>query len=205
MSAQPVIAAFDFDGTITTRDTFAMFIAFVKGRKAMLWGFLRHAHLLVAWKLGRKSNEEVKQKIFTYFFAGMSLDIFNDYCKAFFNKCYDIIRPEAMKAIVEHRRAGNTLVIVSASVENWVQVFADHLGIDVVLCTTLAVDENNRLTGTFASPNCYGNEKVKRLIDIYPDRSEYRLIAYGDSKGDKALLAFADEAYFRSFEKKIDN
>jgi HAD superfamily hydrolase (TIGR01490 family) len=199
MSVRPIIAAFDFDGTITARDTFVIFISFVKGRKAMLRGFLRHAHLLAAWKLGRKSNEEVKQKIFAYFFAGMSLDIFNDYCKAFYNKYHNIVRPEAMKAIVEHQRAGNTLVIVSASIENWVQMFAYHLGIDVVLCTTLVVDEDNRLTGAFASPNCYGNEKVKRLTGIYPNRSGYRLVAYGDSNGDKDLLAFADEAYFRSF------
>ncbi len=54
-------------------------------------------------------------------------------------------------------------------------------------------DAHGRLTGRFSSRNCYGQEKVNRLLRVEPHRETYRLIAYGDSRGDREMLAFADE------------
>ena len=31
------------------------------------------------------------------------------------------------------------------------------------------------------------------------DRSSYKLIAFGDSRGDKELLSFADNAFYKEF------
>ena len=59
---------------------------------------------------------------------------------------------------------------------------------------------NGKLTGRFLTRNCYGKEKVGRLLQLYPDRKSYRLIAYGDSRGDRELLAFADESHYREFK-----
>ena len=53
---------------------------------------------------------------------------------------------------------------------------------------------DGRLTGRFLTPNCYGQEKVRRILTLHPDRSAYHLTAYGDSRGDREMLAFADEA-----------
>jgi phosphoserine phosphatase len=44
----------------------------------------------------------------------------------------------------------------------------------------------------FISKNCYGQEKVNRLLEVEPDRKNYYLYAYGDSRGDREMLAFAD-------------
>lgn len=40
--------------------------------------------------------------------------------------------------------------------------------------------------------NCYGAEKVHRLLEIFPQRDSYTLVAYGNSDGDIPLLEFAD-------------
>lgn len=69
------IYAFDFDGTLTTRDTLIAFIRYAKGTRAFVLGFLLHAHLLVLMKLKLYPNWKAKQKIFSYFFKGMSLGI----------------------------------------------------------------------------------------------------------------------------------
>ena len=45
------IAFFDFDGTITTHDTFLEFIRFCKGTSAYYMGFLLNAPYLVAMKM----------------------------------------------------------------------------------------------------------------------------------------------------------
>ena len=85
-------------------------------------------------------------------------------------------------------------LIVSASIDNWVQPFFPHVK---VLGTQIEV-KDGRLTGRFLTKNCYGQEKVNRILALYPDRNTYHLIAYGDSRGDKELLAFADEAYYQA-------
>ena len=90
---------------------------------------------------------------------------------------------------------GADVVIVSASIDNWVQPFCPQV---TVLGTQIEVIDG-RLTGRFLTNNCYGQEKVNRLLTLYPDRSTYHLIAYGDSRGDQQLLAFADEAHYRPF------
>ena len=86
-------------------------------------------------------------------------------------------------------------------IDNWVKPFAESLGINQVLGTQLELSGTGHLTGRFATANCYGEEKVKRLLQLYPDRTQYRLVVYGDSRGDKELLAFSDESYYKQFNR----
>ena len=45
----------------------------------------------------------------------------------------------------------------------------------------------------------YGQEKVERIRSLFPQRDTYQLIAYGDSRGDKEMLDYADEKHYRPF------
>ena len=87
------------------------------------------------------------------------------------------------------------MVIISASIDNWVQPFFPSVK---VLGTQVEV-KDGCLTGRFLTKNCYGQEKVNRLLAVCPDRETYHLTAYGDSRGDKELLAFADVAHYKPF------
>jgi HAD superfamily hydrolase (TIGR01490 family) len=194
------IVAFDFDGTITTKDTLLLFIGFAKGKTKLYFGFLLHLPLLLAYKLKLYPNQKLKQRIFSYFFKGTDWHTFNKTCEDFSIKYQNIIRPKAVDAISKYIENNYDSVIVSASIKNWVEPFARQLKIPNVLCTELEIDNNNLLTGRFSTPNCYGPEKVKRLMVKYPAREKDYLIAYGDSKGDKELLEFADEKYYKEFE-----
>ena len=189
------ILAIDFDGTLTTRDTLLAFIRYAKGTRAFLWGFLCHAHLLVLMKLGLYPNWKAKQSIFSYFFKGTSLDDFDALCRQFAADNRHLLRLEGIKTLLKAEADGAKVLIVSASIDNWVQSFFR----DVTIIGTQIEVNDNRLTGRFLTPNCYGEEKVRRLLELYPDRSTYYLIAYGDSRGDKELLAFADEAHYKPF------
>ena len=77
------IHAFDFDGTLTRRDTLIEFIRYVKGNKEFLIGFLKHLHLLILMKMGIMPNWKTKRIIFQYFFGGMTEEKFNEYCEKF--------------------------------------------------------------------------------------------------------------------------
>ncbi|MBQ8990139.1 MAG: haloacid dehalogenase-like hydrolase [Prevotella sp.] len=189
------ICAFDFDGTLTTRDTLLAFIRYAKGTQAFLWGFLCHAHLLVLMKLRLYPNWQAKQRVFSYFFKGMETETFDRLCQQFAADNRHLLRPEGMRAVEQARAEGAEVLIVSASIDNWVQPFFPQVS---VLGTQIEVADG-QLTGRFLTPNCYGQEKVSRILALYPNRKDYHLTAYGDSRGDKELLAFADEAHYKPF------
>ena len=189
------IYAFDFDGTLTTKDTLIEFIRYAKGSMALGLGFLRYAHLLVLMKLGLYPNYKAKQKVFAHFFKNTTLDDFNALCKAFAASSSHLLRPNAIEAIDQAIKEESEVVIVSASIDNWVQPFFPQVK---VVGTQIEVIDG-KLTGRFLSKNCYGQEKVNRILSLYPNRQDYHLTAYGDSRGDKEMLAFADESYFKPF------
>ena len=189
------IYAFDFDGTLTTNDTLLEFIRYAKGTLAFGLGFMRYTHLLVLMKLGFYPNWKAKQKVFAHFFKDTTLDDFNAICQEFAASSRHLLRPKGIEAINQALNEGSEVLIVSASIDNWVQPFFAEVK---VLGTQIEV-KDGKLTGRFLTKNCYGEEKVNRLKAIYPNRQDYHLTAYGDSNGDKELLAFADESHFKPF------
>ena len=191
------IYAFDFDGTLTTKDTLLEFIRFAKGTLAFGLGFLRYTHLLVLMKLGVYPNWKAKQKVFAHFFKGMSIDDFDALCQEFAASSKHLLRPKGIEAINKAQSEGSEVLIVSASIDNWVQPFFANVK---VLGTQIEVVDG-KLTGRFLTKNCYGQEKVNRILTLHPNRQDYHLTAFGDSRGDKELLAWADESYFKPFRK----
>lgn len=189
------IYAFDFDGTLTTKDTLIEFIRYAKGSMALGLGFMRYAHLLVLMIIGIYPNYKAKQKVFAHFFKDTTLDDFNALCKAFAASSSHLLRPNAIEAINHAIKEGSEVLIVSASIDNWVQPFFPQVK---VVGTQIEVIDG-KLTGRFLSKNCYGQEKVNRILSLYPNRHDYHLTAYGDSRGDKEMLAFADESHFKPF------
>ena len=193
--------AFDFDGTLTTRDTLLEFIRYACGTKAFVLGFLRHAHLLVLMKLHLYPNWKAKQRIFSYYFRGMTEEAFDARCRLFAADSRHLLRLKGVETMRQAAAEGAEIVVISASIDNWVRPFFegdDRLPPVTVVGTQIEV-RDGRLTGRFLTRNCYGQEKVERLLALYPHRETYHLTAYGDSRGDRELLAFADQGFLRSF------
>lgn len=191
------VVAFDFDGTLTTQDTLLAFIQYVKGTPAFLLGLLRYAPLLVLMKLRLYPNYKAKQKYFAYFFKGTSAEGFRRVCLNFAANNRHLIRPKGLIALEQAQQEGAQVIIISASIDTWVQPFFP----DATVLGTKVEVVDGCLTGRFLTKNCYGQEKVNRLLELYPNREEYHLTAYGDSRGDKELLAFADEAHYKPFRQ----
>lgn len=193
------VYAFDFDGTLTTKDTFVEFIEFNFGYKKAFWGFLLFSPLLVLMKLKMYPNWKAKQRVFSWFFKGMNIDEFDEKCVKFAQARCRILRPDGIGTLRKAFKDGDKAVIISASIENWVRPFFAEFG-DLLPIEGTQIDvRNDVVTGKFISKNCYGEEKVDRLKKVFPNRFSYQLIVFGDSNGDKALLAEADEAHYRPF------
>lgn len=194
------IVASDFDGTLTTKDTLIEFIRYACGTGAFIKGFLRYAHLLVLMKLGLYPNWKAKQKVFAHFFKGMTLESFDALCQRFAKDNQHLLRAKGIETIQQVLGDGAEVLIVSASIDNWVRPFFNTEGRFCVVGTQIEI-KDGLLTGRFLTKNCYGQEKVNRILALYPNRSEYHLTAYGDSRGDKELLAFADESHYKPFRE----
>lgn len=197
------IYAFDFDGTLTTKDTLLEFIRFAKGSGQMFCGFLLFSPLLILMKLHLFPNWKVKQKIFSYFFKGMKIDDFNTLCTRFAERNKHLLRLAGIEKVRQAiAKEHTTVLIISASIDNWVQPFFDEIDKKIQVLGTQIETKESRLTGQFTTKNCYGEEKVNRLTALYPHREAYYLIAFGDSRGDKELLAFADKGFYKPFRNK---
>lgn len=193
------IFLFDFDGTLTTRDTLLAFIRFAKGRWKLLGTLVLHLPLLLLMKLHLYPNGRMKERIFGFFFKGMREEDFDNICRAFARSYRFLLRPKGMKRINDALNEGAEVLIVSASIDHWVRPFFEELPEVRVIGTQIEV-KNGRLTGRFQGKNCYGAEKVRRVASLLNQREKYELTAYGDSRGDKELLAYADKGFFRAFE-----
>ncbi len=193
------IVAFDFDGTLTVRDTFRAFLAWRAGRGAYLKGL---AGLLpdALRYLRDKSRGRLKAAAVKRFLAGLTREAIDEDARRFAeNESVKLLRPDALRAWRRWQSEGARLVIVTASPEEIIGPFARGLGADCLLATRLAYDAQGRLTGALAGENCRGAEKVRRLqAEFGPDvRLE---AAYGDTDGDAEMLAIADQPGFRLFE-----
>jgi HAD superfamily hydrolase (TIGR01490 family) len=194
------IAIFDFDGTITSKDTFLRFVLFTKGKLHFFAGFALHLPLIIAYYAGFYPNWKLKEALFSFFYKGISSEQFDRWGDLFVSEIRKITRPKALAAIDEHLSQGDEVIIVSASIENWVKPWAKAIGCRRVIATQVETDENGFLTGKFSSPNCYGAEKVNRFKAAYPHRDSFVLWAYGDSRGDREMIQYADKGWYNKFK-----
>lgn len=193
------IYAFDFDGTLTCRDSLLEFIRYVAGGWRLLFWIASHAHLLAMMKAGMYSNHRLKEMLCARMFGGMAEEELRAAAESFAARRAGIIRPGAMDAVERALDDGATVCVVSASASLWVKPFFGALRDWIVFLTTEMEVCEGKITGRFSGSNCYGQEKVNRIRERFPDRENYVLIAYGDSRGDREMLAYADEAHFKPF------
>lgn len=195
------IFAFDFDGTLTNRDTLIEIARFAAGPRPVAAWLALHSPMLAAVKLGLCPGGKAKEKMLTRFFGNLSEADFNAICGDFAAHSGHLLRQEGMDAVKRAAGSGATVLVVSASLENWVAPFFASYGSKVKVIGTRAEVKDGRITGRFASPNCNGAEKPRRILELFPDRKSYRMTAFGDSRGDREMLAMADEAHYKPFRK----
>lgn len=192
------LALFDFDGTITTKDTFIEFLKYYKGASFFYFSVILFSPILVLYKMGIVSNTIAKQVLFSFYFKGIPQTSFELLCQEFTKDVVNgIIKPVALKKIQDHQEKGHRVIIVSAGIHETINYWADMNNVEL-LATEPAVKEKY-LTGHFSTLNCYGIEKVNR-IKKYVDITKYNSIfAYGDSKGDKQMLELANYPFYKPF------
>jgi HAD superfamily hydrolase (TIGR01490 family) len=173
-------------------------IRYTRGNISFLSGFALLSPWLIGMKAGMISNSDAKQKVLRHFFGGIPPEKFRDICESFTReKIPALIRPAAIEKIREYQRNGTTIVVVSASPGNFVYPWCRENQLDCI-ATRLEI-KDKVITGRIEGKNCYGEEKVRRIREKYDLSSFSEIHAYGDSGGDKPMLALATSAYFKPF------
>ena len=190
--AKRCIAVFDLDGTLTTKDTLLEFIKFACGVPRLYWGFLLFCPILILMKLHLFPNWKAKQLFFSHFFKGWEYNDFKAKGQLFANEIEKMENRKMLEKLNDHLNHSDVVYVISASIFEWVQPWCEKIGVSRVLATQIEVDANGIISGRFATKNCYGKEKVRRLLEVEPERRSYILYAYGDSRGDKEMIAFSD-------------
>ena len=204
------IAFFDFDGTITTKDTLLEFIRFSKGPYRFFLGFALSSPWILAYKLKLIPNQRAKEKVLRFFFRHCPLTRFQEECDRFSKAALPaLIRPKALREITRLQAAGADVVIVSASPGNWISRWADHVNAALIatrLETTPAPPTEaaspsapERLTGNIEGHNCHGPEKVRRIQQEYDLTVYTEIYTYGDTSGDRPMLKLGTASFFKPF------
>ncbi|MGA0600750.1 HAD-IB family hydrolase [Caulobacter sp. KR2-114] len=192
------IVAFDFDGTLTWKDSFMAFLRWRVGARRYAAGMARLAPAAFAY-LGHRDRERLKARAVRQFLRGVSrADLEADAQRFAAERARRLLRPDATEVWKRWQRQGARLVIVTASPESIVAPFARGLGAERLIGTRLAFDDHDRVTGGFLSPNCRGPEKVARLKQAFGEDMMLEA-AYGDTDGDREMLAMADTPGMRVF------
>jgi HAD superfamily hydrolase (TIGR01490 family) len=193
------LALFDFDGTLTRKDTLFAFINFFHGRPRMLLGMIVLLPWLVGLRLRLFSAHSVKVRTLKMFLGNLSSREFNRQCEVFCSQVLPgIVRASALERIAFHKGRGDRMVIVSASPENWIRPWASLYDIEVI--GTRLVISGERVTGEIEGLNCNGAQKSIRVKE-HIDLSQYaEIYAYGDTSGDRELLALATHPFYRQLK-----
>ncbi|MDG0760496.1 HAD-IB family hydrolase [Klebsiella quasipneumoniae] len=190
------IAFFDFDGTITHEDTFTPFIYQSLDAKAIRRGKLRLLPYILAWKMGWLSASAIRQKVFHYAFAGKSqpeiLQRGNDHSLAFIPRT---LRENAMQRIAWHQARGDTVVVVSASLDVYLRPWCQQHNLEL-LCSEVEF-QNGAATGKYQGGDCSGLAKKARILANYALTDYEAIFAHGDTPEDFAMLALATTQIYR--------
>ena len=192
------LVAFDFDGTLTVRDSFVAFLRWRVGAPAFLVKARWLTPSVIAF-VKTRDRGGLKAAAARLYLGDISREAMAEAALRFAIESFDhLIRPDALACWRRWRADGARLVIVTASPEILIAPFAERLGADDLIGSRLEFDATGRFTGRLAGANCRGPEKVARLEAAYG--GPVRLAAaYGDTAGDREMLAIADAPGLRVF------
>ena len=188
---------FDFDGTLTYKDTLFLFLNFYDSKKFRLQ-FIKFIPLFALLKLNLTDAEKVKKSFIASILKGQSKNKIETRAQEFFDQFYPkMIRENALEFIQNIDREATESYIVTASLDIWVKPFANKF--QMTLIATRAEFKEGIFTGNFVGKNCNGPEKVKRIQAEIGEKKYDKTLGFGDTSGDKEMLDWVNESQFKFF------
>jgi phosphatidylglycerophosphatase C len=186
------VAAFDVDGTLTTTDCVVPFLRRAAGGRLALT-LVGHP-VRLARALVRRDRDSLKELACSAL-RGRDATQLGRLGEEFASEFVaPRLRPDTTARLRRHQELGHTVILASASLEQYLLPLGEALEVDAVVCTRLERDAAGRLTGRLDGANCRAAEKARRVHEWLASAGleDAELWAYGDSSGDDELLATAE-------------
>ena len=189
------LALFDFDGTITSRETFPLFMRFAISKPRLVVGSIVFAPVVVGYRTGLVSGSTIRSSLIRFGFRGVPAASAEDAGRRFARDVLPgLVRPNAMERIRWHREQGDAIAVVSGALDLYLAHWCAEHRLDL-FCSQLDTT-GGMLSGRYRGRQCVGEEKVRRVREKY-DLSRYSTVyAYGDTEEDRDLLAIANRKFF---------
>ncbi len=186
------IAFFDFDGTLSTQDSFLAFLRFAAGRAAYCWGLARLSPWVALHGLGLCSNDRLKERFFSHFFKGRAEAEVLRLGEAFAAQVLPrLCRPALLARLGWHRAQGHAVVVLTASSAIWLAGWCRTQQVQLV-GTDFAV-RDGRYTGRLAGPNCHGRRKQQLVAARLAERPYATTYGYGNLPDDGPFLSLLQQ------------
>ncbi|HEY7377708.1 MAG TPA: HAD-IB family hydrolase [Steroidobacteraceae bacterium] len=191
------IALFDLDGTLTRRDTlFPYLVGFSLRRPLRLVRlFARLPGALVHYAFKGRDPGRLKEELIIASLEGVTraeIARWNDkYVPRLLARG---MHAQALRQAATHRASGDYLVLMSASPDLYVPAIARALGFNETICTGVRWDGMS-LSGTLATPNRRGEEKLHCVLALRQRHSDVPITAYGNAASDLAHLGACEHPY----------
>lgn len=188
-----IIAAFDFDGTLTYRDTLLPFLTYTSGKAKVCFTLFICIPYFIGFCLRLYNRQQVKEALLKKCIGGMSIEEVKEKGELFATKYIQThLNPKRLKTLQEHQELGHRCILVSANLDVYLRPWANLMGFQDLICSHVEVDSLQKVTGKLKGLNCWGEEKRQRLLKLLGPRQNFILYAYGNSRGDKEMLELSD-------------
>jgi phosphatidylglycerophosphatase C len=197
-------ALFDLDGTLTWRDTLLPFLlAWLAAHPRRLSRLWRLSAAIAAYATEGRNRGVLKARLIHMALGADRRSEIDAWARQFVAgmPARGFFRPAALATLERHRRAGDRLVLLSASPDLYVPYIGALLGFTQTVCTEMSW-HGERLDGTLRSENRLGEEKVRVLSALRAAHPGRRVVAYGNSRDDLAHLCRADEALLVNADRR---
>ena len=193
------LALFDFDGTITTRETMPDFMQQTVTPLRRACGIPVFAPMLAGYRMGLVAGTTIRNAVTAFGFRGVLAARIHAAGERFAAVYIPgVLRPEAMQRIAWHQAQGDRVVLVSGGLDFYLAPWCRQHGLELI-CSTLEA-RGDRLTGRYQGAQCVGEEKARRVRERYDLAAYGQCYAYGDTHEDEAMLALAQRKFYRGLE-----
>lgn len=194
------LVLFDFDGTLSSRDSLLPFLHYALGTIGLVRTLLKASPWLVGYALRLIPNDVAKTRLLSAAFLGENISVLREKGQTFAKTILPgMLQPYMMARLAGYQNAGCCCVLVSASLDLYLQPWAKSVGMTAVLCSSLRYDLAGRIAGGFKDKNCHGEEKVRRIQAFLKEQGSGRppvILAYGDTRGDIPMMKLANQAWW---------
>ena len=187
------LALFDFDGTLCKKDSFTGFIFYALSKRHLVREGIKILPWIQAYYLKIYPANSMRIRLFNAMFKNANSNEILDLAADYSHRLMAQLDPELFQQLLKHQNNGDDVVLVSASVDIYLDMICQILKIDLICTETEILD--GKFTGSYSTPDCSSDQKRLRILSKYDLNQYSKIYAYGNSEEDLEMLSLADFKY----------